>query len=967
MFFSYFYDAMRDEYRRWRDGPPAPSTVSATSASPAPTPTPSDLPAVKNWSHPFGDTSSVFQQLATLAKAQSGYFPLGRNGLWHGGVHFDSGTAGTAGPQGQSFVRCLADGEVIAYRIPEQTPKTTFFPAPGVIMKAPFATGFVLVRHRLEAPKIEGIADTPPSLIFYSLYMHLADWASYLTDPEKPRPAFWSESNQYRVKTDTDFSPVRAGERGLNLRHAPTQGKTIGFLPQGTAITVSGEGAYRKVEGIKGPVKLQNPDGTLQGYVGFSALLDLGGGAYRVNTTRDALRVRPTPDTSRDKIFELPSGTEITISGEGDFRKLESVVQYVHLASLEGERVPERGKVVVLDRPRPIKAGDLIGHLGPYQESNEEAPHERLHLEVFACENVEAFFARSRQWADQMPEKARTWLKLEKGTKVVVYQPGHSHSAPPNLGDPHVASGAKLLIPRTELDGLSADRKIAVPATETSKARNWYRLDDLLIDAAGKDIPMGWICDEVGVTPWVNPWSWDGYEVIYNDDPPQNALAHFLLNMGDYFDGKEMEQWKPLADASDKGPVRERLFEIIDADRDGKITTDEIQKALKVPAYAQSISQLVIHYESEWFYQQRKWDALDKVLGHTGSTPILNWVPEKERIKESSWFESLSARAVLPARGNAFHIHPIYFMHAVNQKAKCSCGCCSDVRFSRYKWVRERTGYPDREYFGPVYKGTKRLSDFLGWNSLIAKEKATIDERDIVIAMSSNEGALDAVQAWDWQTLSAGAMQKTVTPDGFGEFPAQVGDFSKEHSVLYEELFLNCGWSVIDEGGKWRIYYSSSEVGEHAITGVELYDFIKKGFQELDSGFPKKSDALSAIVHAVINEEFQVRQVIDFIARMRSALSKRPEGYSNSARDFFLTKLGRALVLDHDVNAPGNVRRDLKRAVDRLRQIHNGLSPDPGNWGSNRLLLEQELISIYGPLRSMNSALSRYNYLRSVL
>ena len=661
MLIDLFY-AMKDEYRLWREGPPAPPVQRPSPPPPAPpleSPPLNDLPAVKNWSHPFGDTSSVFQQLATLAKAQSGYFPLGRNGLWHGGVHFDSGTAGTAGPQGQSFVRCLADGEVIAYRIPEQTPKTTFFPAPGVIMKAPFATGFVLVCHRLEAPKIEGVADTPPSLIFYSLYMHLADWASYLADPDKPRPAFWPESNQYRVKTDTDFSPVRAGERGLNLRHAPTQGKTIGFLPQGTAITVSGEGAYRKVEGIKGPVKLQNPDGTLQGYVGFSALLDLGGGAYRVNTTRDALRVRPTPDTSRDKIFELPSGTEITISGEGDFRKLESVVQYVHLASLEGERVPERGKVVVLDRPRPIKAGDLIGHLGPYQESNEEAPHERLHLEVFACENVEAFFARSRQWADQMPEKARTWLKLEKGTKVVVYQPGHSHSAPPNLGDPHVASGAKLLIPRTELDGLSADRKIAVPATETSKARNWYRLDDLLIDAAGKDIPMGWICDEVGVTPWVNPWSWDGYEVIYNDDPPQNALAHFLLNMGDYFDGKEMEQWKPLADASDKGPVRERLFEIIDADRDGKITTDEIQKALKVPAYAQSISQLVIHYESEWFYQQRKWDALDKVLGHTGSTPILNWVAEKERIKELSWWEEVSVLGYLPNDAVLSFLNPI--------------------------------------------------------------------------------------------------------------------------------------------------------------------------------------------------------------------------------------------------------------------------------------------------------------------
>ncbi|MDN4149281.1 glycoside hydrolase family 19 protein, partial [Pseudomonas tohonis] len=149
--------------------------------------------------------------------------------------------------------------------------------------------------------------------------------------------------------------------------------------------------------------------------------------------------------------------------------------------------------------------------------------------------------------------------------------------------------------------------------------------------------------------------------VIYNDDPPQNALAHFLLNMGDYFDGKEMEQWKPLADASDKGPVRERLFEIIDADRDGKITTDEIQKALKVPAYAQSISQLVIHYESEWFYQQRKWDALDKVLGHTGSTPILNWVAEKERIRELGWWGDIVTSGKLPASGTVSCLHPLIF------------------------------------------------------------------------------------------------------------------------------------------------------------------------------------------------------------------------------------------------------------------------------------------------------------------
>lgn len=683
MFFSNLYHAMKDEYRRWRDGPPLPPAPRPGAAPPASPPSPllstpapapaspvsaSDLPAVKNWSHPFGDTSHPLQQLTNLAKAQAGYFPLGRNGLWHGGVHFDSGTAGTVGPEGQSHVRCLADGEVIAYRIPEHTPKTKFFPGPGVTIEAPFASGFVLVRHRLEAPRIEGSPDTPPSLIVYSLYMHLADWASYQADTGKARPAFWPESSQRRVKTATDVSPVNTAERGLSLRHAPTRGKTIGFLRQGATVTVSGEGGYRKVEGIQGPVELQNPDGTLRGYVGFDYLKDLGGGIYRVNTNNDDLYVRPAPNRSQEHIFKLPKGTDIAISGEGEFRKLESVVQYVHAASLESERVPERGKVVVLDRPVPIKAGSLIGHLGPYQDSKETSPQEKLHLEVFACDNVETFFTKSRAWANRLPEKDKTWLKLEKGTKVVTHQASFSTTRPPHLAHPHALTGAPLLLPRAMLDGLAADRKIAVPAGETTKARNWYRLENLLIGADGTTLPDVWVCDEVGVTPWVNPWSWDGYAVIYNDDSPRSALAHFLLNLGDYFDEQELEQWKPLAEASDRGPVRRRLFDLIDADRNGVITAKEIQQALEIPAYAQSISQLVIHYESEWYYQQRKWDALDEVLGHTNSTPILNWVAEKERIKELSWWGDVAAKGALPASGSVYHLQPVALSCALKDK-----------------------------------------------------------------------------------------------------------------------------------------------------------------------------------------------------------------------------------------------------------------------------------------------------------
>lgn len=645
---------------------PTPDAAPAVPLSPlapkAPAGASSDIPAVKGWSHPFGAKSDAIQQLLTLANAQAGYFPLGRNGMWHGAVHFDSGTAGTVGPEGQSHVRCLADGEVVAYRISEHTPITKYFPGPGVTVDAPFASGFVLVRHRLEAPRIEGDAGTPPSLVFYSLYMHLADWASYQADSGKARPGFWPESDVRRVKSSTtDLRHGHPEQQGLNLRHLPSHGKVIGFLQQGAPVSVSGEGAYRKVESVKGPVDLQNTDGSLQGYINFAVLQAVGDGVYRVNTQHDDLPVRAEPSASSDSLFKLPKGTEVTLSGEGTFRKLESVTQYVHFASLESERVPECGRVVVLEQPVPIKAGELIGHLGPYQECDETAPQEKLHLEVFACQNVETFFTASRDWATRLPDNAKTWLKLEKGTKVVSHQEHYSQASPPHPLHPHEESDAQLLVPRALLDGLPAERKIAVPRQDGKNACNWYRLDGLLNDPAG-NLLKGWVCEEVGVTPWVNPWSWDGYAVIYNYDPPHAALAYFLTTLTDFYSDEELSLHRPLIDASDKGPVRERLFDILKTDRAEKITADDVQAALKIPARAQSLSQLVIYYESEWNYRQQKWDALDKVLGHSNSAPILNWVAEKERIKQVSWWSEVAEKLGLPVSGKVFHIHPIGLM-----------------------------------------------------------------------------------------------------------------------------------------------------------------------------------------------------------------------------------------------------------------------------------------------------------------
>ena len=120
----------RSDPRVDRPTPPILPTLDTRPVPLSPAPTSDTLPPLKNWSHPFKDKDPLkdkrnpLSQLTHMAKAKAGYFPLGRSGLWHGGVHFDSGTAGGLN---QSSVQCLADGEVVAYRIDTQAPTTTYF------------------------------------------------------------------------------------------------------------------------------------------------------------------------------------------------------------------------------------------------------------------------------------------------------------------------------------------------------------------------------------------------------------------------------------------------------------------------------------------------------------------------------------------------------------------------------------------------------------------------------------------------------------------------------------------------------------------------------------------------------------------------------------------------------------------------------------------------------------------------
>jgi predicted chitinase len=643
---------------RW-EGPSDP-ILPTRDTRPAPAPPESDtstLPPLKNWCHPFKDKRDPLAQLTHMANAAAGYYPLGRGGLFHGGVHFDGGTAGILD---QSSVHCLADGEVVAYRIDTHAPTTHFVNA--IPVAKPFSRNFVLVRHRLQPPKIEGSQDIPPSLTFYSLYMHLQDWADYRHAPAVPRPAFWPQSPTLRVKqTANDIRPGHPEQPGLNVRHAEHHGKVIDLLPRGAEVTVSGTGRYRKLENRPGPAELINVDGSLAGYIHASLLQPMAGNEYRITSSKERVNVRAEPKVPCPILLELPTGSVVTVSGEGEFRKLERVHQYVYFDSLEGAQEPlATDRIVALDQPVPIKAGDLIGHLGQYQGCNADQPDERLHLETFSGDDVEAFIEASRDWAKRLPDKHKTWLKLAKGTPVVPHEDHVTAALLKVKSEGSPVSAADLLVPKSLLDGLPADRKIHVPDGGSHNARRWYRLDGLLHDG-NNNLLNGWVCEEVGVTPWFSSWAWEGYKVIIDYSRPKHLLASFLSAV-DGFSDAQQERYRPIAEKDDKGPMKSRLYEIIGRNRDGKMTATELKAALERPAHAQSISQMILYKESEWFHQPKVWDALDELLGHSGSTPHLNWLAEKQRIAQLGWWRDVAEKVGLPSWGSAYHFHPIGLM-----------------------------------------------------------------------------------------------------------------------------------------------------------------------------------------------------------------------------------------------------------------------------------------------------------------
>jgi len=426
-----------------------------------------------NWSFPFapinGNPANPQTWLTALASGDGGFYPLGANGMFHGGIHFDAGTGGAL-MQGKG-VQAIADGEVVAYRLDASYPELTYPTTPP--RHALYSTGFVLIRHKLvlpPAPETSSASSTtaspvssasatttsatqayqPPAdevLEFYSLYMHQLDWAGYRAAQSDDGSSsalsihtlpFWQGDRHFRVGGKAGDRQAQPPQRNTPFRFdlasastyppAPGDGAQLGGIaagPSPDSLGVLAPSADTKVryalpladapgaadapQGVQGVRILDRADGTVIGLLPRGSELSVVGSAV----ARWA------------QIAKILKGSPVAAVA-GATPDPRAATGWVNLDVLDAVVEPKPlDTVVVLDKPYPVKAGDVVGYLGEYQNSahSQVLPptpkRSLLHVEVFTGAQIETFISKSQARAKKLPESGKTLLVIRQGAKLV--------------------------------------------------------------------------------------------------------------------------------------------------------------------------------------------------------------------------------------------------------------------------------------------------------------------------------------------------------------------------------------------------------------------------------------------------------------------------------------------------------------------------------------------------------------------
>lgn len=404
-----------------------------------------------------------------------GFFPIGRLNAWHGGIHIEN--FGTK-------VRAIADGRIIAYRIPEKylVEKDT---------QRNYSNGFILIQHQYEKEgKNSKGEDASVKFRFYSLYMHLqpkdelengngenvpdlyAKYTAKVTGNEIARGlnarsgSETTGSGEYRKGKKVVLIPVGATVTLDPLPEeqpvsAPADVSPMGFSffssPFSTQPTVATQPPVAKpahwtdlskrTEAAYKRVKYKN---YIDIYIATAngRIKDLGNGKCQITTTEDSLAEYPaakkivgvnvydTPNSKQGKYLRtIKKGEELgeVVKKSDNWYQLKDKEEYLAAGAITIiKHIKDDVKFDSIENVDvPIKAGDVLGVPSKYAFEKQDS-YSTLHLEVFTDDNgVNDFIENTQDFNDRTSYEvikdttlqiAKPCNFLKKNTKVKIYK-----------------------------------------------------------------------------------------------------------------------------------------------------------------------------------------------------------------------------------------------------------------------------------------------------------------------------------------------------------------------------------------------------------------------------------------------------------------------------------------------------------------------------------------------------------------
>lgn len=657
------------------------------------------------------EVASHDEFMQKINSLKSGTFPLGRNRIWHGGIHLSE----KGGWHSSGAVRAIADGEIVAYRLATNPAKVTISPEegkPGQDLDVYTSCSFCLVRHRYEAGE-----QSKNHLTFYSLYMHIACENTY-NSPQMERVTV-KGNDVFTYESVAEGIPLK-----LRLRVKPGGG--ILYATAGVEVTLLQQVPSNLLNHKSDPLAchlvhyVSDPDSVF--YIAASQLqqdhpakpgwmIPQEGKPERHRVPGNTW-LRRTATTTEGSLG-LPTGSEVLVSpksqmvitngGLTEFRRvlvfqaaigsvkdsdnrimvnaskaalgwLEKSKIGAALAAESSPPIQFEEEAPVVDRsenPIAVQAGEIIGHWGEHQLATSGAsgftldPDQKaVHFEVFVAEKDK------QALVDCIKNKARVtagqgYLVLKEGAVVTSYR----------LTTPCGYDSLSSFGPITEPLAVKESDIVSHGANQFVRVREQLAIEGAL---SGEFVLLA------GDAEIVSQFDW-------------GKLGVKLVNGSDDVDGfldKADIEGQHIKDR-EASPFFCMLFEQLVTNRanDVPLSSDEVKLALADVACAGRLHRLFIKHESEWI-KRDDWPRLKKVLANQ---PNLYRFAMKMQ-NTMAWVED-----VIHLLGDAkpWFIHPAGLFSLVqNLNEKPSTPLSDTLSHEDLEWIQEAVLQPARSVRG---------------------------------------------------------------------------------------------------------------------------------------------------------------------------------------------------------------------------------------------------------------------------